>query len=192
MMFIAGRSRGTLFRLVAGANICAVRARTLPACCATTPYLERSELYPTTAERPHAQAKYSKRFHAAYGHQRSQAGTRHHWSTTKSSGQRTDPPCDAGYSVNVTTGADARHRNLAGRSNVRTHGQSRTDCNRICCGHSHCGELRTVIDDNAARGSARQVARPFPRRLQPPSGTNSNTSRRAQNSDYEALRDSQN
>ena len=75
---VTGRRRRAFVDSVERANLCPVTARTMDASGAGFPYMmKRCELAPTTAVRASAQAKYSKRFRAPYGHARSRATPPH-------------------------------------------------------------------------------------------------------------------
>ena len=106
---VPGTKRRDSRRLVKRANICAVPARTSDASSAAPPCIGRCELAPTTAVRADAQAKYSKRFRAAYGHHRSRAGAPRHSSSPKSLAPRTDKPHHAGFPLTVTSLAAPNH-----------------------------------------------------------------------------------
>ena len=106
---VPGRRRGDFVDSVEHANIYAVHAQTSDASGAATPYIGRCELAPTTAVRPHAQVKYSKRFRAAYGHHRSRAGVPRRSSGTISLASRTDRHRDVGLPLTLTSLAHPRH-----------------------------------------------------------------------------------
>ena len=105
----ARRRRESFFNSVERANICTVHARTLAASRAATPYVGRCKLALAPAVRANAQPKYSKRFHAAYGHHCSRAGTLRRSTTPKSQPPRTNRPTQGETHLTVTSLADPNH-----------------------------------------------------------------------------------
>ena len=106
--FVAERRRGDFGDSVERANIYAEHAQTSDSSGAAAPYIGRCELPPTTAVRPRAQVKYSKRFHAAYGHHRSRARVPRPSSSTMSLALRADRPRDLEFPLTVTSLARPR------------------------------------------------------------------------------------
>lgn len=100
--FGAERRRGGFVDSVERANIYAEHAQKSDAFGAATLYTGRCELAPTTPVRPRAHVKYSKRFHAAYGHHRTRIGVPCRSSRTMSLAPRSDRPRNIEFLLPIT------------------------------------------------------------------------------------------
>ena len=103
-------------------------ARTSYSSRAATPHIARCELAPTTAVRLRAQVKYSKRFHAAYGHNRSRAGVPRSSSSPMSLPPRTDRPRDVEYPLTVTSLASPRRSHRRAIPSFSKHSPPTSNC----------------------------------------------------------------
>ena len=145
------RSRPNSVDSVEPTNMRAMHARTLDASSAATPHMGRCEFDLRTVVRTHAQAKYSRRFRAAYGHHRSRARAPHLSPGTRSPTPRTHKLQDAGYPLAVTSVANPSNSHNQAILDFPTEGPPNSNCTGPRDEHRHHEHLRHSGPDTCAK-----------------------------------------